>query len=731
MRIVPGLTVPLLAVACLSCGVRVPILHAPKTLGGYEICTGFIDGLALVKHSKSWQHGYIDRAGTIVIPASFPDAQPFAEGLAAVQVERWGKYGYIDKQGRTVIEPAFDAAFPFSEGLAVVRLAGKYGFIDRTGKLVIQPAFDRAHSFSGGRARIVERGLAGFIDAGGHIVVAPSYYRAGDYRDGLAYACRENRCGFLDAAGATAIPFDYEDAGSFSSGAAPVRSGGKWGYLDAHGAWLVKPAYDVAHEFRDGAALVGLHMASQPDRGYGGYSGWSLVYGYVKPDGKYLIEPSLHSAESFSEGLARIRVPSGGLCSDCYDTAYLRRDGSLVGRFASGGDFEGGAAIVRDGVSGSTGFLIDANGRATIGFDGTVIEDPLRRAAAPGTLRYGYIDKTGRVRLPHHYFEAQPFSEGLALVRGHDARNKPYSAYVDPGGAVRVQPPAGASRLESFAGGFALVWFSRPGGGHRFSYIDHGGALRIEAAFAEARPFSEGLAAVRVSSHAEVRNDWGYIDSSGQLAIQPAFSFAGPFLQGVASVAFVKGTYIHSGLIDKSGKVLAELFYQPEPPEAQPPPRSVSRDFIPARDRQGFGYVNRQGAFVLRDRRLLGGGAFAEGLAPALLAGAENLAPWGYIDTTGRIAIEARFRQAGLFSRGVALVQESSGLYGYIRRDGTWAVPPRFFEEAGPFSEGLALVRLNGFYGYVNAGGEFAVPPQYPRALPFSEGFAVTAVETK
>ena len=43
---------------------------------------------------------------------------------------------------------------------------------------------------------------------------------------------------------------------------------------------------------------------------------------------------------------------------------------------------------------------------------------------------------------------------------------------------------------------------------------------------------------------------------------------------------------------------------------------------------------------------------------------------------------------------------------------------------AGPFSEGLAAVRVRGRWGYINRSGLFVIPLQFESALPFSEGLA-------
>lgn len=158
--------------------------------------------------------GFIDKTGTLVIPATFFIAQDFSQGLAAVRVEETptSKFGYIDRAGRFAISPRFNQAAPFSEGLASVEVSGQvvgnrveniaYGFIDQTGQLVIAAAYQLAGSFSEGLARVAisfGEGM-GFIDRNGKIVIAPRFVTARDFSDGLAIVCGDP-CTYIDHRG--------------------------------------------------------------------------------------------------------------------------------------------------------------------------------------------------------------------------------------------------------------------------------------------------------------------------------------------------------------------------------------------------------------------------------------------------------------------------------------------------------------------------------------------------
>jgi WG containing repeat len=99
---------------------------------------------------------YIDKDGKAVIDATkYESAAGFSDGLAAVKVSHQG-WGFIDKAGSLVIPPRFESATSFSEGLAGVLLHGEWRYINKTGTLVIDNKFDWVGRFSE-RVAVVQR----------------------------------------------------------------------------------------------------------------------------------------------------------------------------------------------------------------------------------------------------------------------------------------------------------------------------------------------------------------------------------------------------------------------------------------------------------------------------------------------------------------------------------------------------------------------------------------------
>ena len=137
---------------------------------------------------------------------------------------------------------------------------------------------------------------------------------------------------------------------------------------------------------------------------------------------------------------------------------------------------------------------------------------------------------------------------------------------------------------------------------------------------------------------------------------------------------------------------------------------------------------------------------------------------WGFMDTTGAIAIEAVYDDVGPFSEGLAAVNKN-GKWGYINKSGNMVIQPiyksawafhegyarveqfgqpgQFIDKSGmplqgegwaaadDFSNGLARVSVGSVYGYINASGQLAVQPIYTRGYNFTNGLCVVEFQDK
>jgi hypothetical protein len=299
--------------------------------------------------------------------------------------------------------PAPDVLFPF-------RRDGAEGYVDRDGVIRIQPRFQMALPFSEGLAGVLLDGEAAFVDTRGvvrftapHAALAPETR----FQDGRVTLYGDWGAGYLwalfDAAG-TRMDVQSPDPSWKLARVEPLAGGvarTEWwtgsarscGFVDRDGRVVLTGPYDRLGDFSDGLAPA---------------AGIDWNHGYLGLDGGWRIRPQFAAAEAFSEGLAKV---TGG---------FIDTRGALVIR-------------TRDDVERFAAFH---EGRA-------VIEDRT-------TMRFGYIDDTGRRVIPARFVRAESFSEGLALVLDETGWG-----YIDRDGAWAIPPQFGQG--DSFSGGLARV----------------------------------------------------------------------------------------------------------------------------------------------------------------------------------------------------------------------------------------------------------------------------------
>ncbi len=565
----------------------------------------FSEGLAFL--CNAGHCGYIDKAGNIIIEQKFDDAKSFAEGLAPVKVGQ--KWRYISKDGVILAGDDFDEAWPFSEGLGVVgvvrtnfydrRFGGysgtrmAYGFIDKNGIYVIQPKFFSAEPFSDGLSRVEipagdwfgEMQHYIFIDRNERQVSKRLEY-AKPFKDGLALVKdKDQNFGFIGTDGRFAIKFQSKDSFFYSDERISILENIQYGYIESSGEFLIAPQYYQARSFSNGLAYV-------EDRGQ---------RQFINKEGEVLIKlPGTMIPQNFLEGLAAVSV---------WDPKSDDRK-SLFGYMDTSGNF-----VIKPQFYSAQPF---SEGKAAVKFDDRLSGN-----------NWGYIDRSGQTAIPMQFSGGGPFHRGIAFVQYIKYRSDElggggeiHSKYVDENGKVRIDLDGagfhsytfmssmdiesgypGYLRTQDRTGESSFVEPLLPATGttspNKRGFVDSSGKFVIRPQYDDVKPFSEGLAAVKINGR------WGFVDTAGSLVVKPAYDDVQPFSQQRALVV-KDGKY---GYIDPSGQVVIEpQFFE----EAYP---------------------------------------FSNGLALIKMNGR-----YGYIDQTGDFFIEPQFYDADSFKEGAALV---------------------------------------------------------------------------
>lgn len=360
----------------------------------------------------------------------------------------------------------------------------------------------------------------GLMNGLGEIIVPAAFQQIAPLQDGLAVAKRNGRFGYIDGNGCVVVPFVHEAAAACCQGLLLVKRGGLWGALDCDGKQVIAPRYESLEHDIGNEAL----RATLDDR-----------HGYLSLKGELL----------------------AGFCAG---PLLLAKHSFASER----------AVFIARSQDGDMSWLVDAQGWPAGGRHYTSIrygrpEENLLCARMEGSERYGYIDLRGEPMIPFQFSDACNFSEGLAAAAVNDPPTQ--YGYIDRHGNWMIAPqftlagefhqglaPAAASATEKPAQWYSFSWRSSTTvPEQRIGYIDRNGNWAIAPQFLDARPFCEGMAAVRLES------GWGYIDINGGIGIPGLYHEAGAFRQGVARVARRYDGPLRWGLIDACGREIIPL----------------------------------------------------------------------------------------------------------------------------------------------------------------------------
>jgi hypothetical protein len=139
------------------------------------------------------------------------------------------------------------------------------------------------------------------------------------------------------------------------------------------------------------------------------------------------------------------------------------------------------------------------------------------------------------------------------------------------------------------------------------------------------------------------------------------------------------------------------------------------------------GYIDQTGKIVIEPKFKFSGnngGEFHDGLMISF---------WteGNYDTQGRLVPGLK---SGQFSEGLAVATQDDGkTWGYVDDTGRFIISPRFKSSLSntvfDFSDGLAAIEVDGQYGYIDHTGNFVIAPQFVAGSYFNDGIARVVVE--
>jgi hypothetical protein len=313
----------------------------------------------------------------------------------------------------------------------------------------------------------------------------------------------------------------------------PVQNGGVFRYIDPSGKMIINPQFKEASVFRNGLALV---------QTFGNKPLWR----FISADGNFTLKTTYKEATVFNEDLAWVVPESGApeVINARGETKFRLPRAKSVRIFKNG---MAAFSVQTDSITLKWGF-VDKNGVVKVEPQYSEVSNfsEGKCAVANNAGEWGYIDTEGKSVIGCQYVSAKEFVDGKAIV----LLGKQWGV-IDKNGKYLISPQF--SDMKGDKDGFLIKQ------NNKWGWCNKKGNIEIEAQFIDADPFNGNkLAAVKSG------DKFGYIDKNGKMIIDAQFDSVLPFNGKIAWV--MRGG--KGGFIDKNAKYVINPQYN-----------SISEDF--------------------------------------------------------------------------------------------------------------------------------------------------------
>lgn len=547
-----------------------------KTISSYSYGVAMCAG-------EDGKRGFIDTKGNIVVPLTLEAAFSFGDRLTPVRFNGEKIWKAINTKGEVVFtfnEKVKTVMGSFSDGMAMVYVDGPagynvhYDFVNEKGEFVCDAPYVSAKPFKNGRAIIAYENKSrksgdlqfykyGLIKKGGREIVSAKY------------ACLEE----------SLIPGIYY----YGSTSASISNCSGYGLLDSMGKELTRPVYSSFTRLNDttflcketgkyeslnqylllttnGKELLSLKHKNKYFKIAGpdtllvlftetfnsiAITVYHTQLGLLKENTFKGIEvfnkQRLLLVEDWEYASGKLMTTDGKIIMDKIQTHTFKRDTSVKSDIPfilvstdRNKDYKMYNIDTRKIMINDYGFKDDNNPYYSGQFTEGLL--PVRQKG-----KWGFMDATGKIKLPAIYENAENFHEGLAVVGKKDKAGEVYEVYINKTGKELPSVKADYLKASEFTEGFA--YYQKEGYSETIRYIDKAGKEIFKSEsnkYFDHGKFSNGLAAVP-----NKEGKYGYINTKGELVIPYQYSIPKTQYASVRSIAFNNGGFAH---VMKDGK---------------------------------------------------------------------------------------------------------------------------------------------------------------------------------
>jgi len=246
------------------------------------------------------------------------------------------------------------------------------------------------------------------------------------FRNGLACIKKDNKWGWINKKGDLVIRAEFDDTRSFINNVALAKKGYKWGLIDVNGNFITPSLFDEIIIISE--SIIGVLI--------------DYKWGVIDWAGNYIVNPKFNLIEPPINGLATIRDKGMGKINMNGDIVVQPKyDNTLV----IWGDIVEVTVGNKKGLLDTLGrellpcqyqlhrcgyrlYLLEQNGRyglfapdygvriepayEELGF----VDEEFGWIRARKNGKWGWVDKTGKVKIPFRFDAAAPFKDGKARV---------------------------------------------------------------------------------------------------------------------------------------------------------------------------------------------------------------------------------------------------------------------------------------------------------------------------
>lgn len=351
---------------------------------------------------------------------------------------------------------------------------------------------------------------------------------------------------------------------------------------------------------------------------------------------------------------------------------------------------------------------------------------------------YTVIDTTGKIYFNFKYDNFQKFSNGVACVQ----KNKNWGIIL-PNGTEILKPTYSIIRTASEG----FLAFRE---GNLFGFLDTKGQIAIEAnKYSQVGDFKNGMAwviekgkygAINTKGElliapkfrkienfygnvalAQEKEDWGLIDTKGNWIIKPSYKvhYSNQVYPEVQRLV-LSDAPLEDILLDFKGRKLSGKYEKISP---------FSENFAVVKKNNQYNFINLEGKEI-SSQSFQDLESFSEGLAVFTTKNGLK----GFIDTTGKIVIEPKYKSSTSFYKGFAKVKDNQKTYfiDYTGEEKKLPLNLNWKEEEIDVmnvripqkDKSYKIVSKNGYFGLIDNKEIWICPAKYQSISEFSEGYA-------